>query len=191
MFIHLFHTLLAILLIYLIFTPCPRATSKISLPDDAVCRNFSKKILTKMLLSIKLNNVKLIGLTLVMRIETMFNKVIEMSMLYDFYGQLLTDKQRDVMQLHYEDDYSLSEIGEILAISRQAVHDAIKKAEKSLKDYEEKLKLLQKFNETIIRYNRIQELADQAIQGLEKENIKDMGIKNILIEIKNELKEDS
>ncbi|MFA5527968.1 MAG: putative DNA-binding protein [Peptostreptococcales bacterium] len=121
----------------------------------------------------------------------MFNKVIEMSMLYDFYGQLLTDKQRDVMQLHYEDDYSLSEIGEILAISRQAVHDAIKKAEKSLKDYEEKLKLLQKFNETIIRYNRIQELADQAIQGLEKENIKDMGIKNILIEIKNELKEDS
>ena len=121
----------------------------------------------------------------------MFDKVIEIGMLYDFYGQLLTDKQRDVMQLHYEDDYSLSEIGEILAISRQAVHDAIKKAEKSLNEYEEKLKLVKRFNETEKRYSQINELVDKAIEGFGSSDDKDNSIRNILEEIKNRLKEDS
>lgn len=74
--------------------------------------------------------------------------MIEMSMLYDFYGQLLTAKQQEIWKLYHEDDYSLSEIAQAVGISRQGVHDAVKKAEKSLHEYETKLKLVAKFLST-------------------------------------------
>lgn len=57
-------------------------------------------------------------------------------MLKDFYGSLLTDKQQYVLELYYEHDLSLSEIAEEMGISRQAVHDIIKRAEGLLSDYE-------------------------------------------------------
>lgn len=75
-------------------------------------------------------------------------KMIEMSMLYDFYGQLLTAKQQEIWKLYHEDDYSLSEIAQAVGISRQGVHDAVKKAEKSLHEYEVKLRLVAKFLST-------------------------------------------
>lgn len=78
----------------------------------------------------------------------MFDKIIEISMLYDFYGQLLTAKQQEILKLYHEDNYSLSEIAEDLGISRQGVHDAVKKAEKALHEYESKLGLVNKFLET-------------------------------------------
>lgn len=73
------------------------------------------------------------------------DKIVEVSLLYDFYGQLLTCKQQDVLQLYYYHDLSLGEIAEQLHVSRQAVYDNIKRAEKLLKSYEEKLKLVEKF----------------------------------------------
>lgn len=76
----------------------------------------------------------------------MLEKVLEIGMLYDFYGELLTAKQRDAIELYYNDDLSLGEISETLGISRQGVYDIIKRSEKQLRRYEEKLKLVQKFN---------------------------------------------
>lgn len=88
-----------------------------------------------------------------------FNEVI---FLLDFYGGLLTDKQRLIMSYHYEEDMSLSEISEELKISRQAVHDVIKRSEKVLKGYEKELGLVDRFN--------YQKLKMIEIESLLKEN---------------------
>ncbi len=64
------------------------------------------------------------------------------SMLYDFYGSLLNEAGREVMSMYHEDNLSLSEIAEELGQSRQAVHYTLKKAEKALGEYEEKLGLI-------------------------------------------------
>ena len=78
----------------------------------------------------------------------MFDEVTTVNLLYDFYGKLLTKRQGEVMQLYYEENLSLSEIAEEFGISRQAVHDALKNAEKALRGYEEKLGIIKKFEET-------------------------------------------
>ena len=75
----------------------------------------------------------------------MFEKVAEISILYDFYGQLLPKKQKEFLQLYYEENYSLSEIALEYQISRQGVHDGVKKAEKALHHLEEQLGLVKKF----------------------------------------------
>ena len=68
----------------------------------------------------------------------------EISQLFDIYGSLLTDKQRGIFALYYAEDLSITEIAEENGISRAAVHDAIKAAEKALLDYEKKLEILRK-----------------------------------------------
>ena len=70
------------------------------------------------------------------------------SMLLDFYGELLTDKQRECFDLHYNEDLSLSEIAEQLGISRQGVWDNIRRAEGAMEDVERKTGLLHRFEET-------------------------------------------
>ena len=70
------------------------------------------------------------------------SKNLQNSVLLDLYGCLLTDKQNEIMDLYYNDDLSLGEIAAQLDISRQGVHDAIKKCETAMADYEEKLGLL-------------------------------------------------
>ena len=66
---------------------------------------------------------------------------VETDILFQIYGSLLTSRQREIMTLYYDEDFSLSEIGENLKISKQAVHDAIKRADKVLYEYEEKLSI--------------------------------------------------
>ena len=78
----------------------------------------------------------------------MVDDITKASLLYDFYGALLTEKQRQVMALYHEENLSLSEIGQEFGISRQAVHDTLKKAEQALEEYEDKLKLMDKFLKT-------------------------------------------
>ena len=70
---------------------------------------------------------------------------LQLTLLYDFYGELLTDKQKVVYEMYYQNDLSLSEIGEELQISRQAVRDQLKRTEHILRDYEMKLRLLERF----------------------------------------------
>jgi predicted DNA-binding protein YlxM (UPF0122 family) len=67
------------------------------------------------------------------------------NLLYDFYGHLLTERQRRFVELHYGHDLSLGEIAEKCRVSRQAVHDVLKRAEKTLSGCEEKLGLAGRF----------------------------------------------
>lgn len=67
-----------------------------------------------------------------------------MSLLFDYYGRLLSETQRTVFCLYHEDNYSLGEIAPELGVSRQGVHDALKKAEAALEKYEDRLGLIAK-----------------------------------------------
>ena len=75
----------------------------------------------------------------------MKNKPFEMCMLFDFYGEILTDKQKEAFDLYYNEDLSLSEIAEHLSISRQGVRDAVMRSENILRDMENKLGLIAKY----------------------------------------------
>ncbi len=72
-------------------------------------------------------------------------RVTRIALLLDFYGGLLTEKQQQCLDMHYNQDMSLAEIGEIFAVSRQAVHDILKRAENQLEEYEERLSLVKRF----------------------------------------------
>jgi predicted DNA-binding protein YlxM (UPF0122 family) len=78
----------------------------------------------------------------------MLEKLEQFVMLNDFYGALLTEKQRRILKDYYENDFSLSEIADDMNTSRQAVYDLIKRAEHQLLQYETKLGLLGKFRTT-------------------------------------------
>ncbi len=75
-------------------------------------------------------------------------KLLEVSLLFDLYGALLTQRQREVMQLYHEENYSIIEIADEFGISKQAVHDALKNAEKLLESYEEKLGLVSRLEKS-------------------------------------------
>lgn len=74
-------------------------------------------------------------------------KNMELSLLLDFYGELLSEKVRRATELYYNDDLSLSEVAEDMGITRQGVRDLIKRAEGNLYGYEQKLGLYKRFLE--------------------------------------------
>lgn len=78
----------------------------------------------------------------------MKGKPLEMSLLFDFYGETLTDKQRELFDLYYNEDLSLSEIAEHAGITRQGVRDSIKRAEHALGEMEDKLGLVARYGGT-------------------------------------------
>ncbi|MBR5280387.1 MAG: putative DNA-binding protein [Clostridia bacterium] len=85
------------------------------------------------------------------------SEVYEISMLLDFYGQLLTESQYNVMDMHYNQDLSLTELAEALQITRQGAHDFIKRGKKQLLEFEEKLGLLARFREARNQLESLQE----------------------------------
>ena len=87
---------------------------------------------------------------------------IKSGYLYDFYGELLTEHQRSVYEMSVNDDLSLSEIADSLSISRQAVHDMLKRCDRQLEEYEEKLHLVDKFMNIKADVLRINELTSQS-----------------------------
>ena len=87
----------------------------------------------------------------------MAEDIYEISMLLDFYGQLLTDSQYKCMDMHFNHDLSLSEIADEIGISRQGVHDFIKRGRAVLSDYEKKLGLMARFCEIKKNLKNIQE----------------------------------
>lgn len=86
----------------------------------------------------------------------------EQAMLYDFYGELLTPRQRQIYESVVFDDMSLGEIAGEEGISRQGVYDLVKRCDRILGEYERKLKLVEKFRQTKEMVGQIRMLAEEA-----------------------------
>ena len=91
----------------------------------------------------------------------MFEKNLELGYLLDFYGELLSERKRTVMDMYYNEDFSLAEIAEEIDISRQGVRDIIKKCEEELFFFEEKLGLARKLKNVSIRASELNALAKE------------------------------
>ena len=117
-------------------------------------------------------------------------KKVEISMLLQIYGELLTEKQYKVMDYYYNEDLSLSEIAENEKITRQGVRDIIKKGEKKLFEYEEKLLFMKKtinqeklIQNILVNLNKVQKVSsDKKVSNI-LEEVKEgyHGIRRIII----------
>lgn len=96
-------------------------------------------------------------------------KIVQQGLLYDFYGELLTEHQRHVYEDVVIHDFSLSEIAQEQGISRQGVHDLVKRCDRLLAGYEQKLKLVEKFRQTKKLAAEIQNLLDEYTKKREPE----------------------
>ena len=92
----------------------------------------------------------------------MFEKNMSIGFLLDFYGEILSERKKNILDMYYNEDLSLAEISDVVGISRQGVRDVIKKAETELLFYEEKLGLAQRFNELRSSADRIADMAQKA-----------------------------
>lgn len=92
----------------------------------------------------------------------MFEKNLNVGYLLDFYGVLLSERKRSVMEMYYNEDFSLAEVAEEIGISRQGVRDLIKKSEDELFFYEEKLGLAKKLREVEKESTELRALAESA-----------------------------
>lgn len=102
-------------------------------------------------------------------------KIVEQGLLYDFYGELLTEHQKSIYEDVVFNDLSLSEIAKEKGISRQGVHDMIKRCDKILNGYEEKLGLVKKFRKTRELVEEINSLTGEFLVTEDKELIKRVG----------------
>ena len=88
------------------------------------------------------------------------NEILEHALLFDFYGELLTERQKEIYGQYIQEDLSLGEIAKDAGISRQGVHDLIKRCNQTLKSYEDKLHLVEKFMTIREKVQKIDELLD-------------------------------
>lgn len=98
-------------------------------------------------------------------------KIVEQGMLYDFYGELLTEHQRRIYEDAVYNDMSLGEIAQEQGITRQGVHDLIKRCDKILQDYEDKLHLVEKFTSTKEKVRKICALTEELDDKEKKQDI--------------------
>ncbi|WP_217267370.1 YlxM family DNA-binding protein [Thermanaeromonas sp. C210] len=108
------------------------------------------------------------------------DRMTRIGRLYDFYGPLLTPKQRQWLELHYHHDLSLGEIAALCQVSRQAVYDGLQRAEKALEDYEARLGYLERYSKerekleevarrlSAFKESRCWQEFDKALQQLEQ-----------------------
>ena len=89
------------------------------------------------------------------------DKILEQSLLYDFYGELLTSHQKEIYEDFALNDLSLAEIAEMRDISRQGVHDIVRRCNRQLSGYEEKLHLVERFLEIQKKIGEIRLLAHE------------------------------
>lgn len=106
--------------------------------------------------------------------DSKLDELIYLSMLYDFYGDLLSEQKKKVFEDYVLNDLSLSEIAEQLNISRQGVHDIVKRCTQELKDYEEKLSLLKKFTNIKQMLNSIKNVCDIITETEDLNRLKDI-----------------
>ena len=83
-------------------------------------------------------------------------KKVEEQYLFDFYGELLTQKQKQILGYYYDEDYSLAEIAEVMSVTRQGIFDVIKRSKAMMEVYEEKLGLIEKFLKSQILLDEVQ-----------------------------------
>lgn len=97
-------------------------------------------------------------------------KIVEIGILFDFYGMLLSKKQFLAIELYYMNDLSIVEIGEEIDVTRQGVFDMLKRAERKLYLYEEKLKLVEKFYSSNSHVKKIKDISEEILKDLNKDN---------------------
>ena len=97
------------------------------------------------------------------------DEILKQTLLYDFYGELLTAHQKEIYEEVVLDDCSLSEVAEAHGISRQGVHDLIKRCQKILEGYEEKLKLVEKFYNIKGKIQKIDQLTEEVSKDPKKQ----------------------
>lgn len=98
--------------------------------------------------------------------KTELEQTERMNLLLDFYAPLLTDKQNQVLKEYYEEDLSLAEIADSQQTSRSAVHDLLKRCEKILVEYENKLHLLESYQKRYAIYQKMNQLDCAELQSL-------------------------
>ncbi len=91
------------------------------------------------------------------------DEIVKLSLLYDFYGELLTEHQKSICEDYFFNDIGLSEIAEERGTSRQAVHDMVKRIEKLLLGYEQKLHLLERFLKTKDMIKQVKGYIDELV----------------------------
>ena len=114
--------------------------------------------------------------------KSSLDNLVEISMLMDFYGALLSERQQQIVTLYHEENCSLQEISEELGVSRQGVHEALKKAEKSLQEFEEKLGLVARFRSQEAVLQKALASVDELLGQCE-----DPGVRQGLLRIKNDI----
>ena len=114
----------------------------------------------------------------------MKNQTYRMTMLFDFYGELLTDRQKEFFDLYYNEDLSLSEIAENEGISRQGVRDVIVRAEAAMQEIEDKTGLIRRFH---TMQGQLREVADCAgrILALNDEHLNSQELEDLAGRIKS------
>jgi uncharacterized protein len=93
-------------------------------------------------------------------------KLVEIGILFDFYGKLLSKKQYFAIELYYMHDLSIVEIGEEIDVTRQGVFDILKRAEKKLYSYEKNLKLVEKFYSSRNYIEDIKNISEEILEEL-------------------------
>ena len=98
------------------------------------------------------------------------DKILKQSLLYDFYGELLTPNQKNIYEQYLVEDLSISEIAANQSVSRQGIHDTIRRCEGILEDYENKLQLVKRFVVIKNNVNCIEDLLNHYYNGEDKCN---------------------
>ena len=103
-------------------------------------------------------------------------KFVEQTLLYDFYGELLTEHQRSVYEDVVLNDYSCTEVAQERGISRQGVHDLIRRCDRILEDYEDKLHLVEIFLKIREKVEEIQNAAEEPsrVKALSREILEEL-----------------
>ncbi len=108
-------------------------------------------------------------------------KIVEKGLLYDFYGGLLTDHQKQIYEAAVYDDMSLTEIADEHGISKQGVHDLIKRCTRTLQEYEDKLHMIRRFDAIKTRAEELKKVSEKSTDLTDLKD-KTISISNSIIE---------
>ena len=114
----------------------------------------------------------------------MKNQAYRMAMLFDFYGDLLTERQREFYDLYYNEDLSLAEIAENYGISRQGVRDVIVRAEAAMTEIEDKTHIIRRFQQSQAAIAAIDAATDRLLQSIDRRSYNDAMLDEIARTIK-------